>query len=128
MTPKGNETQQAAPQMDWLKWLVIFLIVAAGVVVNFYFRSTAWPIRAAIGILVTVALLFIAFYTAKGQKAWEFIKGARAELRKVSWPSRHETVQTTMIVVVVVVITALVLWGIDSFFMWLISWLTGQRG
>ncbi len=128
MTPKIGTTQQEKPRFDGLKWLLIFLIIAGGVVVNFYFRETAWPIRAAIGIVVAVALLFVAYQTAKGQRVWEFMRGARSELRKVSWPARQETVQTTMIVVIVVVITALALWGIDSFFMWLISWLTGQRG
>ncbi len=128
MVIKSNTTEERKTRFDGLKWLLILFVFMVGVVANFYFSATAWPIRAAIGILVTVALLLIAFYTAKGQIAWQFIKGARSELRKVVWPTRNETVQTTMIVVVVVIITALLLWGIDSFFMWLISWLTGQRG
>ncbi len=52
---------------------------------------------------------------------WALIKGARTEIRKVVWPTRQETVQTTMIVVVFVVLVVLLLWGLDSFLGWLVS-------
>ena len=50
------------------------------------------------------------------------------ELRKVVWPTRQETIQTTLIVVAMVVVAALILWGLDKVFFWLVAWLTGQRG
>ena len=37
------------------------------------------------------------------------------------WPTRQETVQTTMIVVVFVIVVALMLWGLDSLLGWLVS-------
>jgi len=120
--------RQAKPRFDLLKWLLILLLLLGGIVANHYFNGTAWAIRAAVGIVVIVVVLFIASQTAKGHKAWGVIKGARTELRKVVWPTRQETVQTTLVVVAMVVITALLLWGIDSLFMWAIAWLTGQRG
>lgn len=120
--------QQTKPRFDLLKWLLILALLVAGIVANYYFSSTAWAIRAAVGIVVVVIILFIAAQTAKGRNAWGVIKGARTELRKVVWPTRQETVQTTLVVVAMVVITALILWGIDSLFMWAIGWLTGQRG
>ena len=49
------------------------------------------------------------------------IKDSRTEIRKVVWPTRQETVQTTFIVVVFVLLVALVLWALDSFFAWLAS-------
>jgi preprotein translocase subunit SecE len=36
--------------------------------------------------------------------------------------------QTTLVVAAMVVILALILWGLDGFLVWLIGWLTGQRG
>jgi preprotein translocase subunit SecE len=49
------------------------------------------------------------------------VKGSRTEIRKVVWPTRQETVQTTMIVVAFVVLVALLLWGLDSLLGWLVS-------
>lgn len=113
---------------DSLKWLAVFAIFAASIVANYHYDGVAWALRAALGILLVAIIVGIALSTAKGWQAWEFIKSARIELRKVVWPTRQETVQTTLVVVVFVVITALILWGLDSLFLWLIGLLLGQRG
>lgn len=113
---------------DTLKWLGIFAIFAVSIVANYHFDAVAWALRAALGILVVALIVGIALTTVKGWQAWEFVKSARIELRKVVWPTRQETVQTTIIVVVFVVITALILWGLDTLFLWLIGLLLGQRG
>lgn len=117
-----------AKRSDLFKWLLIFIIFIGGIVANYHFNEVAWAIRAAVGIFIAAVLIGIVALTAKGQRAWDFIKGARTELRKVVWPTRQETLHTTLIVVAFVVITALILWGIDSLFLWLIGLLMGQRG
>jgi preprotein translocase subunit SecE len=66
--------------------------------------------------------------TAQGKAVIAFSKDARLELRKVVWPSRPETTQTTLMVIVLVIVMSLILWGIDTFLMWAIGWMTGQRG
>jgi preprotein translocase subunit SecE len=111
-----------------LKWTIVFLLIVGGVVANTYYAHVAWALRTAVGILVLLAAFFIALQTAVGQQVWIFAKGARVELRKVVWPTRQETIQTTLVVVAMVVFAALVLWGIDTLFFWLVAWLTGQRG
>lgn len=113
---------------DKLKWIVIFACLVAGVGANHYFHSIDWSLRAAVGIVLLCALLVLASRTSAGQHAWNFIKSARAELRKVVWPTRPETLQTTAVVIVMVAITAMILWGVDAFFLWAVSWITGQRG
>lgn len=123
-----QQPQQTQPKFDGLKWLLIVVLIVAGVVANYIYSDVAWAIRAAIGIVLAAILLAIAGFTQKGRLAWGFIKGARTELRKVVWPTRQETIQTTLVVVAMVVVTALILWGLDSFFMWAMGWLTGQRG
>ena len=57
--------------------------------------------------------------------AWDLAKEARVEIRKVVWPSREETTQTTLIVVAVVIFVALILWGLDSGLSWLIKGIIG---
>lgn len=117
--------QEEKNKMDAFKWVAILLLIVAGVYANSHYGDVAWALRAAAGIVLAAVLVAIILQTAKGQAAWAFIKGSRSELRKVVWPTRQETVQTTMIVVVMVIITALILWGLDAFFFWAVRALSG---
>ena len=129
MATSSSKVAEPSKAMDIAKWLLVFILLAGGVVANYYYSdSVAWAIRLAIGIVVGCAVLGIAATTTKGQVAWGFVKAARNELRKVVWPTRDETIKTTAMVVVMVLVTALILWGLDAFFMWLISLIAGQRG
>ncbi len=113
---------------DRLKWILVLVLLVVGFVGNAYFSQTPWAIRAAVAIVWLLILVAIALWTSQGQKAWKFIKAARVELRKVVWPTRQETTQTTLVVIAMVVVTAVFLWGIDTLFFWAVSLITGQRG
>jgi preprotein translocase subunit SecE len=125
----GTQGQGQSPRgFDHLKWLLVLILLIAGFVANSYFSQVPWAVRAAIGIVWIVIAAAIALWTTQGQKAWTFIKAARVELRKVVWPTRQETTQTTLVVMGMVLITAIVLWGLDTLFFWAVSLVTGQRG
>ncbi len=115
-------------QLNKFKWLLIAVLLIAGIAANTHFSQVALALRAAAGLVLVMVVLGIAYTTSQGQRAFAFMKGSRAELRKVVWPTRQETVQTTLVVVAMVVVTAIILWGLDSFFIWLLGLLTGQRG
>jgi len=51
-------------------------------------------------------------------KITQFLKEVRQELRKVSWPSRQETIKYTMIVIGVSLAVAIFLGGLDFLFTW----------
>jgi preprotein translocase subunit SecE len=44
----------------------------------------------------------LALTSAPGRQLWRFAVDARMEVRKVVWPTRQETMQTTLIVIVMV--------------------------
>ena len=67
----------------------------------------------------------VASQTSQGVAFWELARAARTEIRKVVWPTRQETTQTTLIVVAVVLVMALILWGLDTLLGWLASMLIG---
>ncbi len=46
----------------------------------------------------------------------KWYRETRAELAKVSWPTRQEGIRLTIIVLVVTIISAIVIFGIDSLF------------
>jgi len=123
-------TAQAEPSrslLDTVKLLGAISLLIAGIAGFYYFSSYALVYRV-IGILVisgaSVALMFT---TAIGEKAWGFIRESKAEVRKVIWPTRQETVQATMLVVALVFIVGLILWLMDMFLFWGVGFLTGQK-
>ncbi|MEA2094042.1 MAG: preprotein translocase subunit SecE, partial [Pseudomonadota bacterium] len=49
-----------------------------------------------------------------------------SEVRRVVWPSRQETVQTTLVVLLMVLLVGIFLWLLDMVLLWAIQILTGQ--
>jgi preprotein translocase subunit SecE len=118
----------AESRMDWLKWLISIVLVLAGLVGNHYYSEFSMPVRTAGWMLVLLMASWVASKTAKGRAVVEFISESQKELRKVVWPTFEETRFTTLIVGVMVIILSLVLWVLDSGLVYVIGWLTGQRG
>ncbi len=111
----------SATRFDGAKWLLVTALIGVGVYGNYYFSEESLLYRV-IGLLVLAGVAaFVALQTGKGQAFWSLLTEARAEIRKVVWPTRQETVQTTLIVVAVVFFMSLLLWGIDSLLGWIIS-------
>ena len=65
------------------------------------------------------------YATHLGQSVVGFGREARAEVRKVVWPTRQETVQTTLMVLVAVIIIGIFLWLIDMALVSAVQSLTG---
>jgi preprotein translocase subunit SecE len=109
-----SKAVQSTNRFDILKWLVVFVLIAIGVVGNQYFgaESLLYRILALVGLAIVAA--YVALQTVRGRRFAMLLKEARVEIRKVVWPTRPELVQTTLIVVVFVLVVALLLWGMDS--------------
>ena len=116
---------QSHPILDRLKWLAVALMVGAGVFGNWYFGEHSLLNR----VLALVALVavagFVILQTDRGRAMWDLAREARTEIRRVVWPTRQETTQTTFMVVLLVLLFALVLWGLDSLLSWLVSSVIG---
>lgn len=112
-------------RFDALKWLLVVALVAAGVVGNSYFSEQALLYRV-LGLVALAAMaLFVSVNTAKGNAFYTLLQESLVEVRKVVWPTRQETNQTTMIVVAVVIIMGILLWLLDTFLGWLASLIIG---
>ena len=57
----------------------------------------------------------------KSGKISSFFKGVRSELRKVSWPTKKELINYTIVVMVAVALMTVVVWGLDLVFNGLLS-------
>ncbi|MEH6672439.1 preprotein translocase subunit SecE [Halopseudomonas sp.] len=112
-------------RLDIPKWIVVAIIVVAGVYGNHYFAAEPVLYRALALVVLGLVAGFVALQTSKGKAFWALLKEARIEIRKVVWPTRPETTQTTLIVVAVVLVMALILWGLDTLLGWIISQFIG---
>ena len=113
---------------DKIKLLVAVLLIAAGIAGFYYFAEQALLYRV-LGLLVVIAVsAFVALQTQMGMDAWNVGRSAVLEVRKAVWPSRQETVQTTLLVMVMVIIMGLMLWLFDMLLLWAVKLLTGQGG
>lgn len=121
----NSKSEAEGSRLDSVKWLLVVLLVAAGVVGNVYFGGQSLLYRV-IALLALAALAaFVALQTAHGAEFWKLAKEARIEIRKVVWPTRQEAMQTTLMVFAFVLLTALILWGLDSLIGWLASRILG---
>ncbi len=117
----GTKAGTQSGSLDSLKWLLVVLLIAAGVGGNIYFADYSLLYRVLGLVAIALVAAFVAVQTVQGAAFWKLAKEARTEIRKVVWPTRQETTQTTFIVVVFVLIMSLVLWGLDSLLGWLVS-------
>ena len=99
---------------DWFKWIVVVALVAGTVYGNFYFADQSLIVRVVVVLIALAVALGVAATTIKGRSVNRLRKDAWVEVRKVVWPTRQETVQTTMVVIGFVLIVALILWGVDT--------------
>jgi len=104
---------------------LVIILVAAGVVGNSYYSEVAVLYRVLGLVAAAFVGVFIAINTSKGNALWTLLKEAQVEVRKVVWPTRQETNQTTLIVVAVVLFMAVVLWLLDTLLGWLASLIIG---
>lgn len=122
------KTESVSSAFDIVKLLFAAILVVGGIVAFYYFadQSLLYRVLGLVGIL-GISLLAV-FTTTFGHNIWGFIQDARMEVRKVVWPSKQETLQTTLLVVVMVLIVGLILWLLDMFLFWGVRVLTGQGG
>ena len=120
------KTETGSSALDTVKLLFAIAILIGGIVAYYYYQDLSVLIRAGAVLGAVVLSIVVVLQTAKGRNMWQFIQGSRVELRKVIWPNRQETMQTTLAVIVFVIILGLFFWGLDLLLLWITQKLTGQ--
>ena len=114
--------------LDTAKLAAAVLLLVGGIFAFYYFAEYSVLLRV-IGLLaVSGAAAAVALQTAPGRQLWQFGTDVRMEVRKVVWPTRQETIQTTLIVMLMVLIVGIVLWLFDTILVAILKFLTGQGG
>ncbi len=122
----NSEIEAGSQKLDTFKLGLALLIIVAGLVCFYLFDDYSLLFRV-IGLLVGVGIsVAIALQTVKGKEIWGYFRDAQIEVRKVVWPPRQETIQTTLIVIVVVILVAIIPWLLDMFLGWSIGLIMGR--
>jgi len=116
-----SKTEQSTSAIDTFKLLTAVLVLIAGVVGFYYFEDESQLLRVLGMLAVAVVAFLIAATSDPGRRGLGFVKDARVEVRKVVWPTRQETLQTTIAVLFMVILVAIMLWLFDMFLGWSVS-------
>ncbi len=110
---------------DKTKLVSAGVILLVSLVAFYYFSEESFFYRTLgiVGGFLIAAAIF--FTTTQGKATSSFLATSRVELRRMVWPTKNETLQTTLIVFVVVTIVALFLWALDRLLSWFMQWLIG---
>ncbi len=120
MTEKNIETKSSKS----------YLILSIGVLITgmilFYYYSDVRLFYRVIGMIsVVIFSAFIAYQSDFGKLVYSYVTDSKVELKKVTWPTKQETTQTTLGVIFVVIIVGILLWLFDMLLGWAIGTLYG---
>lgn len=115
----------AGKSVDVVKWVLVVALLAATVVGNAHYADQGLLYRVIAGVLLVATAAVVALTTIKGREFNAFRREAMIELRKIVWPTKQETRQTTLIVLLVVAIVAFVLYLFDLSLGWAVSKIIG---
>jgi preprotein translocase subunit SecE len=122
MTDETLTAGEASPA-DNAKLTVAILLAIAGVV-GYYLLDNVWGRWGSVVAGLALGGLVVAF-SGYGRRLWKFTEEARIELRKVVWPTRDETMRTTLFVFAFVAVAGVFFWLLDMALAWATRFWTG---
>jgi preprotein translocase subunit SecE len=114
--------------VDTAKLVMAVATLLAGIAGYYWFTEAPTAARILMVLVGLGAGAAFLFWSQQGQVLWHYIQGSRVELRKMVWPTRQETVQTTLVVFVFVLLLGVFFWLVDMGLAWATRHLTGQGG
>jgi preprotein translocase subunit SecE len=111
-----EETKQNNKALNTVLWLLVVAIIAGVAVLNSIYAEESLFYRVLGGTGMAIVAGFIAVQTSQGAAFWHIAKGARAEVRRVVWPTQDERNKATLMVIAVVAFMALILTFLDWLF------------
>jgi preprotein translocase subunit SecE len=124
----STQAEASTSVLDVVKQVFSVVFVAAGVAAFYYFSEIQLLYRVLGLVALVLVVVGIMLTTGLGKNVWVFILESKQEVRKVVWPTREETMRTTLLVFAMVFIVGLILWLLDMSLFWGVRLLTGQGG
>ena len=122
MTELSNK--EISSTLDTLKMASAVAILLSSVFSFYYFAELSVLIRVLAVIFAVILSLLIFFSTKRGIIFWDFLQGSRVEMRKVVWPTKQETIQTTLTVFMFVLVLGIFFWLLDFLLLYITTSIT----
>ncbi|WP_370692213.1 preprotein translocase subunit SecE [Moraxella sp. ZY210820] len=121
--------KQSSP-LDYVLWVIALALLLFATMANSYLPKywvMANDVWVRIGVIVgsVIVALGLLYLTQQGKGFIQLLKESRIELRRVTWPTKPETISTSWQVIVVVFIAAFLIWVFDTLFSWLTKLIIG---
>ena len=114
MNPETQEPAAGSSATDTALLTAAVLLLLGGMFAFYYFNPQYNVLIRTLMLLGSIVVAIgLAARTAQGKVIWSYVQGSRTELRKVVWPTRQESVTTTLMIAVVVIVFAFFLAGVD---------------
>ena len=127
MNDEAKQPSTVPTAVDTAQLIAFICLVLGGIVAFYVFKSRpeVWMSWVALfgGLLLGVLVFAFSQY---GRNLWQFVLESRVELRKVFWPSRQETLTTTLVVLFFVLVASLFFWALYLSLASVTRYFTGQ--
>ena len=120
-----SKAEVTSNNSDTIKLAAAAVMVVVGLVGFYYFADQSLLMRVIALLIIAGLAAYVVYQTELGKRTVDFFKDARTEVRKVVWPSRAETTQTTLTVFIIVIIVGIFLWLFDMLLSFLFRLITG---
>ena len=114
---------EAKPNNSFL--ILAIAVLLSGMVLFYYFSDVRLFYRVVGMITVLILSGFIGYQSDFGKLVYSYVTDSKVELKKVTWPTKQETTQTTLGVIFVVIVVGILLWLFDMLLGWAIGTLYG---
>ena len=124
------EVVNSGSPLDYVLWIIALILFIAATMVNQHLPAYWAPandiwVRVGVILACIVVALGLLYATHQGKGFVRLLQDARIELRRVTWPTKQETITTSWQVLLVVVVASLVLWCFDYGLGWFIRLIIG---
>ncbi len=110
--------------------IAVAALIAIGGLVAYYWMVDRQPLVVRLGALLGAFALAagVMWFTQAGRTFAAFSRESWEEAKRVVWPTRKETLQTTGVVFAFVFVMAVFLWAVDAGLLWVTQKFLGQGG
>ena len=124
------EVVKTGSPFDYVLWAIALILLVGALMTNQHLPAYWAPandvwVRVGVILACIVGALGLLYATHQGKGFVRLLKDARIVLRRVTWPTKQETVTTSWHVLAVVVIASIVLWCFDYILGWLMKFIIG---
>ncbi len=120
MATAETQQQQGMSALDMAKLVVAAGLVVLGIVGYYWFADAPLLVRILSVIAGVLLGAGLAWFSSPGREFAVFAADSVTEVKKVVWPTRKETLQTTAAVFAFVVLMAVFLWISDKTLEWVL--------